>query len=339
MARAVARRVPRLDRALFTWQVGRFVRDASARATLVPALYRDFVAARPAFWRLTADLPSTLRDRRRRVPDLARLPVPVRVVFGARDPYLGPRVARELAGWFGVEPVLVPDAGHYVQVDAPAAVAHQISGHRPADPDRVATYAGAVAGTYQQFCAVAAALDAVGDRWTLLVVRELLAGPRRYGELVQGLPGVATNLLAERLRRLEAAGLVAQDPGPDGRARVYRLTDRGAELDAVVAALARFGIALLPTTRPGWPSAPTGSLIAVRLLLRPGALDADLVVRFDVVGSDGPEVLQLRLGPAGAADDPDGTADVARPATPRRRRQHCATPPALSSWPRRGGRR
>jgi haloalkane dehalogenase len=127
-ARAVARRVPRLDRALFTWQVGRFVRDASVRATLVPALYRDFVAARPAFWRLTADLPSTLRDRRRRVPDLARLPVPVRVVFGARDPYLGPRVARELAGWFGVEPVLVPDAGHYVQVDAPAAVAHQILG-------------------------------------------------------------------------------------------------------------------------------------------------------------------------------------------------------------------
>lgn len=79
-------------------------------------------------WRLTADLPSTLHDRRGRVPDLARLPVPVRVVFGARDPYLGPRVARELAGWFGVEPVLVPDAGHYVQVDAPAAVAHQILG-------------------------------------------------------------------------------------------------------------------------------------------------------------------------------------------------------------------
>jgi haloalkane dehalogenase len=128
VARAVARRVPRVDRALFTWQVGRFVRDAQARATLVPALYQDFLAARPAFWRLTADLPATLRERRRRVPDLARLPVPVRVVFGACDRYLNPRVARELAGWFGVEPVLVPDAGHYVQVDAPAAVAHQILG-------------------------------------------------------------------------------------------------------------------------------------------------------------------------------------------------------------------
>ena len=126
VARAVARRLPRVDRALFLWQVGRFVRDDEARTTLVPALYDDFVAARPAFWRLTADLPATLRDRRRRIPDLARLPVPVSVVFGARDPYLNPRVARELAGWFGVDPVLVAGAGHYVQVDAPEAAAAHI---------------------------------------------------------------------------------------------------------------------------------------------------------------------------------------------------------------------
>ena len=134
VARAAARRVPRLDRALFLWQVGRFVRDAQTRATLVPALYEDFVTARPAFWRLTADLPATLRERRRRVPDLARLLVPVRVVFGASDPYLNPRVARELAGWFGVEPVLVPDAGHYVQVDAPGAVARHILAAPPRRP-------------------------------------------------------------------------------------------------------------------------------------------------------------------------------------------------------------
>lgn len=126
VARAVARLAPAVDRALFTWQVGRFMVDAQARAALVPLLYRDFVAARPAFWRLNADLLATLRDRRRRIPELARLPVPVSVVFGARDPYLNPRVARELAGWFGVSPVLVPDAGHYVQVDAPAAVAGHV---------------------------------------------------------------------------------------------------------------------------------------------------------------------------------------------------------------------
>ena len=128
VARAVARRVPALDRALFTWQVGRFVVDDAARATFVPALYREFGPAREAFWRLTADLPATMRERRRRLPDLARLPVPVRVVFGGRDPYLNPGVARDVARWFGVEPVVIPDAGHYVQVDAPAEVARHVLG-------------------------------------------------------------------------------------------------------------------------------------------------------------------------------------------------------------------
>jgi DNA-binding HxlR family transcriptional regulator len=174
----------------------------------------------------------------------------------------------------------------------------------------VATYARAVAGTYQQFCAVAAALDVVGDRWTLLVVRELLAGPRRYGELVLGLPGVATNLLADRLRRLEAAGLVAQEPGPDARTRVYRLTGRGAELDGVVGALARFGLTLLPDEADGLAFRADWLATAVRFLLRPDALDADLVVRFDVRGADGPQVLQLRLGPTGATVDTDGAPDV-----------------------------
>jgi DNA-binding HxlR family transcriptional regulator len=174
----------------------------------------------------------------------------------------------------------------------------------------VATYAHAVAGTYQQFCAVAAALDVVGDRWTLLVVRELLAGPRRYGELMLGLPGVATNLLADRLRRLEAAGLVVQEPGADARTRVYRLTGRGAELDGVVDALARFGLALLPDEADGLAFRADWLATVLRFLLRPGALDADLVVRFDVRGVDGPQVLQLRLGATGATVDPDGAPDV-----------------------------
>ncbi len=168
----------------------------------------------------------------------------------------------------------------------------------------MATYARAVAGTYQQFCAVAAALDVVGDRWTLLVVRELLVGPRRYGELLAGLPGVATNLLADRLRKLEAAGLVVQEA--DGRARVYRLTERGAELDAVVGALARFGIGLLPCEADGLAFRPEWLATAVRYLLRPGALDDDLVVRFDV----GADSLVLRLGPAGVTVDPAAAPDV-----------------------------
>ena len=164
-----------------------------------------------------------------------------------------------------------------------------------------------MAGTYQQFCAVAAALDVVGDRWTLLVVRELLLGPRRYGELLTGLPGVATNLLADRLRRLEAAGLVAQESGTDGRSRVYRLTDRGAELDGVVGALARFGIGLLPAEADGLAFRPEWLATAVRYLLRPGVPADELVVRFEVGASDS---VVLRLGLSGVVVDADAVPDV-----------------------------
>jgi DNA-binding HxlR family transcriptional regulator len=162
------------------------------------------------------------------------------------------------------------------------------------------TYAGAVAGTYQQFCAVAAALDVVGDRWTLLVVRELLDGPRRYGELAHGLPGIATNLLADRLRRLEGAGLVAQEPGDDARTRVYRLTARGDEVRPVVDALARFGLGLLPDGADGLAFRPQWLALAVRLLLRAGVLHDDLVVRFEVHGA---RALQLRLDATDAVVD------------------------------------
>lgn len=94
--------------------------------------------------------------------------------------------------------------------------------------------------SYGQYCAVARALDLVGDRWTLLIVRELLLRPCRYGELQDGLPGVATNLLAERLRALEEDGLVTHDePGP------YRLTERGQDLGGVVRELARWGALLM----------------------------------------------------------------------------------------------
>lgn len=89
--------------------------------------------------------------------------------------------------------------------------------------------------SYGQYCALARGLDAVGDRWSLLVVRELLAGPRRYGELQAGLPGIATNLLVERLRHLQGHGVV--DRTADGR---YRLTSWGEGLRDVVYALGRW---------------------------------------------------------------------------------------------------
>ncbi len=98
--------------------------------------------------------------------------------------------------------------------------------------------------TYGQYCAVAKALDVLGDRWTLLIVRELLiAGTARYTDLRNGLPGIATNLLAERLRELEAAGVLLREEAPPPIATtVFRLTPRGEQLRTVLDELGRWGL-------------------------------------------------------------------------------------------------
>lgn len=97
--------------------------------------------------------------------------------------------------------------------------------------------------SYDQACPVAHALDLVGDRWTLLIVRDLMFGPLRFTDLRDGLPGLAPNLLADRLRRLRESGLVEQAELPPPAARtVYVLTPRGRDLGPVIHALARFGV-------------------------------------------------------------------------------------------------
>jgi len=101
--------------------------------------------------------------------------------------------------------------------------------------------------SYGQYCALAKALDVVGDRWTLLIVRELLLRDRcRYTDLRQGLPGIATNLLAERLKELEQAGLISREDAPPPIATtLFRLTDRGRELEPVIFQLGSWGAPLL----------------------------------------------------------------------------------------------
>src|ERR1051325_5720688 len=100
--------------------------------------------------------------------------------------------------------------------------------------------------SYRQYCGLAKALDSVGDRWTLLIVRELLIrGNARYSELQQGLPGIATNLLADRLRQLERGGLVERAESP----AVFRLTARGHALEDVIAALGRWAAPLMGSPR------------------------------------------------------------------------------------------
>lgn len=96
--------------------------------------------------------------------------------------------------------------------------------------------------SYDQYCAAARALDAVGDRWTLLIVRELLAGPRRYTDLHADLPGVSTDVLASRLKDMEREGLTTRRRlAPPSAAYVYELTERGRELLPVLQALAAWG--------------------------------------------------------------------------------------------------
>ncbi|WP_411151169.1 winged helix-turn-helix transcriptional regulator [Streptomyces sp. A30] len=105
--------------------------------------------------------------------------------------------------------------------------------------------------SYDQYCSAARALDVVGDRWTLLIVRELLAGPRRYTDLHADLPGVSTDVLASRLKDMERDGLATRRRlPPPGAVYVYELTGRGWELLPVLQALGRWGQAELGERRP-----------------------------------------------------------------------------------------
>ncbi|MEV2210035.1 winged helix-turn-helix transcriptional regulator [Streptomyces sp. NPDC050997] len=105
--------------------------------------------------------------------------------------------------------------------------------------------------SYDQYCSAARALDVVGDRWTLLIVRELLAGPRRYTDLHADLPGVSTDVLASRLKDMERDGLATRRRlPPPGAATVYELTGRGRELLPVLQALGAWGVAELGERRP-----------------------------------------------------------------------------------------
>src|SRR3954470_15891370 len=106
--------------------------------------------------------------------------------------------------------------------------------------------------SYEQYCTIATALDLVGDRWTLLVLRELSFGEQRFTDLKAALPGIATNLLTERLRKLEDAGLVEQRELPAPAARsVYALTRDGVRIRPVLRAIAQFGLPYLPEPEEG----------------------------------------------------------------------------------------
>jgi DNA-binding HxlR family transcriptional regulator len=160
--------------------------------------------------------------------------------------------------------------------------------------------------TYGQYCAVAKALDLVGDRWTILIVRELLLqGPCRYTDLRNGLPGVATNLLADRLRELERAGLIESEAAPPPVATtLFSLTERGRGLAPALRELGIWGAALMPAG-PAEQDAFRGHWLAfpasLYLRAQPGQAPVTLELRageetVTVEAADG----ALRVRPGGA---------------------------------------
>jgi DNA-binding HxlR family transcriptional regulator/putative sterol carrier protein len=166
--------------------------------------------------------------------------------------------------------------------------------------------AGSSKRTYGQYCALAVALDIVGERWTLLIVRELLIRPRRYAELLQAFPGIGTNLLAERLRFLIEHGVIRTVKAGQPRSG-YQLTERGQALRDPVLALARWGFDTMAMqarsghVEPGWAQLGVEALIDDT---RASDVDEEYVFHVD----DDVFTLSVRNGRAsvrpGAADDP-----------------------------------
>jgi len=139
------------------------------------------------------------------------------------------------------------------------------------------------ARSYGQFCGLARSLDTIGDRWSLLIVRELLVGPRRYGELAQALGGIATNLLADRLRALEASGVIERQVGEAGGV-VYALTAWGTRLRETVESLVRWSAPLMVRGRDGDAFEPRWLVVALPALLRGRTSRRPAEVGIDVPG-------------------------------------------------------
>ena len=173
--------------------------------------------------------------------------------------------------------------------------------------------------SYDEYCAIAKSLDVVGDRWTLLIIRELaIRGPSRYTDLRNGLPGVASNLLAERLRELEHAGVISREEAPPPIATtLFALTPRGEQLQPVLDSLTRWGVPLMTEQNPDdavqshWLAHAIGLLLADR---RPDAPPVTVALQT----GDQPIVIEAQDGGVharlGEAENPDAT--LAGPPTP-----------------------
>jgi len=175
--------------------------------------------------------------------------------------------------------------------------------------DKRTRYTTGVPKRYSQYCPIAHALDVVGERWALLIVRDLLKGPKRYTDLAAALPGIGTNILAARLRDLEKCGIVEKRRlDPPAAVTVYDLTPYGRELEEVMHALARWGARSLGPPSPDEVLSPGWLVNAARATFDPDAArGVDETYEVRAAG----EVASIRVAnerveaAPGAAWDPD----------------------------------
>jgi DNA-binding HxlR family transcriptional regulator len=167
--------------------------------------------------------------------------------------------------------------------------------------------------TYNDGCAAAHALDLVGERWALLVVRELLLGPKRFTDLRAGLPNASPNVLAERLRGLEEAGIVHRRRlPPPAASKIYELTDWGEELEPVIIRLGRWG-ARSPSKPDDAPMGVDSLILSFRTMFEPGASE-DLEASYELrMGEDRFRAEVIRGDfeiERGSAERPDATIEA-----------------------------
>jgi DNA-binding HxlR family transcriptional regulator len=165
--------------------------------------------------------------------------------------------------------------------------------------------------TYNQYCGLAYALEIVGERWTLLIVRELMAGPRRFKDLVDGLPGISSNLLTERLKVLEQQGMVVRRVlPPPAASTVYELTPLGLSLEKTLLELGRWGSQFVPPSADGVTVLRLGSYaLTLKTFFRPE--EAQGLHETYALHIDG-EVLQVRVedGELDVQQSQDSRADM-----------------------------
>lgn len=154
--------------------------------------------------------------------------------------------------------------------------------------------------SYDQYCGLAGTLDLVGERWTLLIVRELMAGPQRYTDLAQSLPGIGTSLLASRLKKLESSGVITKDwLAPPAASAVYRLSGIGEELARALTPLMLWGLRHALPAQPGPETQvkPAWALMTLVYGLDPAAL-AGIDATYTVFVDGEPVHLRFRDGKA-----------------------------------------